>query len=102
MLERNDGHLVTVSSVAGVVGDYSQLVFYFIQLTICCYCLLGTSHLSDYSASKFGAVGLIESLAVELENLKKTGVKTTLICPYYIDTGMFAGIQTRYRWLMLN
>ena len=22
------------------------------------------------------------------------------MCPYYIDTGMFAGVKTRFRWLL--
>jgi len=27
-------------------------------------------------------------------------VKTTCICPYYIDTGMFKGVQTKFPLLM--
>ncbi|MCP3877740.1 MAG: short-chain dehydrogenase, partial [Sulfitobacter sp.] len=27
-------------------------------------------------------------------------VKTTVICPFYIDTGMFAGVKTRFPWLL--
>lgn len=26
----------------------------------------------------------------------KTGVRTTCVCPYFIDTGMFEGAATRY------
>lgn len=51
--------------------------------------------LQDYCASKFGAVGFHESLTHELlaENLH--GIKTTLVCPYIVDTGMFAGCEIR-------
>ena len=75
MIENNHGHIVSVSSVAG---------------------LFGTSGLGDYCASKFAVVGFEESLRNELQNLKKTGVKTTLVCPYYINTGMFQGTQSEY------
>ncbi|PIO56351.1 hypothetical protein TELCIR_22250, partial [Teladorsagia circumcincta] len=49
----------------------------------------------DYCASKHGAMGFHESLAAELATLGKQGVKTTVVCPYYIDTGMFDGVQTK-------
>ena len=73
MLNKNHGHVVTVSSIAG---------------------MFGTAGLCDYCASKFAAVGFDESLRNELINLGKTGVKTTLVCPYYINTGMFDGVKT--------
>ena len=27
-------------------------------------------------------------------------VVTTIVCPYYIDTGMFRGVRTRFPWLL--
>lgn len=42
--------------------------------------------MSDYSASKFGVVGLMEALEVECEVLGKQGVKFTTVCPGYIAT----------------
>ena len=72
MLERNSGCVVAVSSMAGLVG---------------------TANLNDYCASKWAVVGLMESLAGQIYNEKKTGVYTTVVCPYYIDTGMFAGVN---------
>ena len=72
MLERNSGSIVAVSSMAGLVG---------------------TANLNDYCASKHAVVGLMESLAGQIFNEGKTGVYTTVICPYYIDTGMFAGVN---------
>jgi all-trans-retinol dehydrogenase (NAD+) len=78
MLARNEGHLVTIASAAGI---------------------LGVTGLADYSASKFGAFGYHEAITMELQK-KKTAVKTTLVCPYYIDTGMFEGVKTRFPLLL--
>lgn len=78
MIARNAGHVVTVASAAGLVG---------------------VARLADYCASKFAAVGFDESLRAELRQLAP-GVKTTVICPYYISTGMFAGVKTRFPWLL--
>ena len=52
---------------------------------------MGIHKLADYCASKFGAVGFAESLMAELHVLGKDGVKSTLVCPYFISTGMFDG-----------
>lgn len=71
MMEKNHGHVVSVASIAGLVGAY--------QLT-------------DYCASKFAAVGLEESLRLELNCDGYDGIHSTVVCPYYINTGMFAGI----------
>lgn len=49
----------------------------------------------DYCASKFGAVGFHESLSHELKAAEKDGIKTTLVCPYLVDTGMFRGCRIR-------
>jgi all-trans-retinol dehydrogenase (NAD+) len=78
MLERNKGHLVTIASAAG---------------------LAGTSKLTDYCSSKFAAVGFDESLRVELKR-QESKVVTTVVCPFYTDTGMFAGVRTRFPWLL--
>jgi len=71
MLARNKGHLVTIASMAGQIG---------------------VSGLADYCASKFGAVGFNESMRFELKTQKKDGVKTTVVCPFFINTGMFDGV----------
>lgn len=78
MLERGHGHVVTVASAAGIVG---------------------TPKLADYCASKFAAVGFDESLRLEMLR-NGHAIKTTVVCPYYIDTGMFAGVKTRFPWLL--
>ena len=71
MITNNKGHIVTVSSVAGLVG---------------------TPGLSDYCASKFGAFGIDESLRTEMKK-QNYNVKTTCVCPYFINTGMFDGVK---------
>lgn len=78
MIAQGRGHLVTVASAAG---------------------LSGTSRLTDYCASKFAAVGFDESLRLELKRLGHP-IRTTVVCPYYIDTGMFRGVKTRFSWLL--
>jgi all-trans-retinol dehydrogenase (NAD+) len=74
MLARNSGHVVTIASAAGIVG---------------------ISKMTDYCASKHAAVGFDESLRLELRRLGSR-VMTTVVCPFYINTGMFAGVRTRF------
>lgn len=78
MLERDHGHLVTISSAAG---------------------LIGVTGLADYSASKFAAFGFHEAIRMELRR-RKSAVATTVICPFFINTGMFAGVKTRFPLLL--
>ena len=78
MVETNSGHIVTVASAGGIVGS---------------------SGLVDYSASKFGAFGFHEALRAELkkQNLK---IHTTVVCPFFIKSEMFAGVKTRFPFLL--
>lgn len=78
MLERDYGSVVTIASAAGLVGVARQ---------------------TDYSASKYAAVGFAESLRAELRH-KGSNVHTLLVCPYYISTGMFDGVKTRFPLLL--
>lgn len=78
MVDRREGHVVTIASVAGLVG---------------------VDKLADYCASKFAAVGFDESLRVAMKS-EKTGVRTTVVCPYFIDTGMFDGVASRFPFLL--
>jgi all-trans-retinol dehydrogenase (NAD+) len=75
MVESNHGHIVNIASIAGIVG---------------------TNKMTDYCAAKFGDVGFTESLEYELRASDKHGVKTTTVCPYFINTGMFEGCKTRF------
>ncbi|KAH9496694.1 Retinol dehydrogenase 10-B [Bulinus truncatus] len=51
--------------------------------------------MADYCASKFASVGFEESLRMELAQRGITSVKTTVVCPFLIDTGMFEGCKMR-------
>lgn len=44
------------------------------------------------SATRHPPVGLDESLRLELNCDGYDGIHSTVVCPYYINTGMFAGI----------
>ncbi|XP_043673685.1 estradiol 17-beta-dehydrogenase 11 isoform X1 [Vespula pensylvanica] len=74
MMKENYGHIVTIASVAG---------------------LLGTYNCTDYSATKSAAIGLHESLFSELKAHGYEGIHMTLVCPYLIDTKMFNGVKPR-------
>lgn len=78
MMKADSGHIVTIASAAGMVG-------------VC--------GLADYSASKFAAFGFNESLRMELGKLKSS-VRTTIVCPFYIKTGLFEGVKTRFPLLL--
>ena len=80
MMERNHGHIVNVASIAG--------------FTAC-------NGLSDYCASKFAAVGFNDALDLEL-HAAGSAVRTTVVCPYFINTGMFDGCQTRFESTQLR
>jgi len=74
MVKRNDGHLVTIASAAG---------------------LLAMPGMGIYSATKHALMGLNEALRNELRN-NNSKVKTTVVCPYIINTGMFEGMKTPF------
>ncbi|MCU9996728.1 SDR family oxidoreductase [Mobiluncus mulieris] len=74
MIKRDRGSVVTIASAAGLVGVPRQC---------------------DYNGSKFGAVGFAQSLREELRHMG-SHVHTLLYCPYYISTGMFEGVQTKF------
>lgn len=78
MINNGAGHIVTIASAAGFAG---------------------TAKMVDYSASKFAAVGFDDALRVELKDIG-TPVMTTVVCPFYIDTGMFHGVKTRFASLL--
>ena len=64
MIERGDGRIVTVASVAG---------------------LYGARYTAAYTASKHAAVGLMRATAAEVAG---TGVTSNAVCPAYVDTAM--------------
>ncbi len=44
-------------------------------------------------------MGFDESLRLELAQIG-SAVKTTVVCPFYVKTGMFEGVKTRFPWLL--
>lgn len=78
MIERDRGRLVTIASAGGLVGVARQ---------------------TDYSASKWAAVGFTEAVRSELRSTGST-VGTLTVCPFYIDTGMFDGAGSRFPRLL--
>ncbi|XP_077877699.1 estradiol 17-beta-dehydrogenase 11-like isoform X5 [Ictidomys tridecemlineatus] len=66
MMMNNHGHIVTVASAAGLVG---------------------VPFLQAYCSSKFAAVGFHGALTEELNAFEKNGIKTTCLCPNFINTG---------------
>jgi len=68
MIARGEGHIVMVASAAG---------------------LLGVPGMAAYSATKHAVIGFAESLRLELRRAGARGVGTTIVCPSFIDTGMF-------------
>lgn len=57
--------------------------------------LLGTYGCTDYSATKFACVGFHEALYTELKTHGYDDIHMTLVCPYYIASGMFSGVKPR-------
>ncbi len=64
MRKRNSGRIVTVASVAGLVGS---------------------PYIAAYTAAKHAAIGLMRATAAELTG---TGVTANAVCPGYVDTPM--------------
>jgi all-trans-retinol dehydrogenase (NAD+) len=78
MIKRGHGHVVTVSSAAAISP---------------------APKLADYAATKWAAFGFDEALRLEFKRYK-VPVNTTVVCPYYINTGMFDGVKTRFNFLL--
>jgi len=78
MLEKNRGHLINIASAGG---------------------LIGVAKMSDYSASKFAHIGFDEALRMEFKQLGQN-INTTIVTPYFINTGMFNGVKTKFSFLL--
>ncbi|XP_055709796.1 epidermal retinol dehydrogenase 2-like isoform X2 [Phlebotomus papatasi] len=74
MIEKNRGHLVSISSVAG---------------------LIGAANLVPYCASKFAVRGMMEALFEELRE-NKIPIKLTVAYPYMVDTGLCKSPKMRF------
>lgn len=73
MLRRNRGHICNIASAAG---------------------MLGVPKLSVYCASKWAVIGWTESMRVELKQAR-SHVRVTSVAPYFINTGMFDGVNSK-------
>lgn len=73
MIKRDKGQIVTICSAAG---------------------MLALPKMSIYAASKWGAIGWSDSVRIELQRMK-SHVQMTTVAPYFINTGMFDGVQSR-------
>lgn len=69
MIEKNHGHIVALSSIAGLIG-FNNLV--------------------PYCGSKFAVRGMMEALMEEMRQITngKSQIKFTTVCPYMVDTGL--------------
>ncbi|MFI7396272.1 3-oxoacyl-ACP reductase FabG [Streptomyces tendae] len=71
MARRGEGAVVTLSSVAGLVGNAGQ---------------------ANYSASKAGIIALTQAMAREFGRL---GVRANVVAPGFIDTDMVASVSQK-------
>ncbi|MEE6460043.1 hypothetical protein FKM82_000838 [Ascaphus truei] len=74
MMRNNHGHIVTISSSAGHFG---------------------VPFMVDYCSTKFASVGFHKALTAELCVLQKTGIKTSCVCPVFVDTGFVKNPSSR-------
>ncbi|NXK95569.1 RDHE2 dehydrogenase, partial [Formicarius rufipectus] len=73
MMASNHGHLVSIDSAGGLLGFY---------------------RMTDYCASKFAVLGMMEGINSELYEAGKHGIKTTIICPYFVNTALSRGFKS--------
>ncbi|XP_013183978.1 epidermal retinol dehydrogenase 2 [Amyelois transitella] len=82
MLERNQGHIVSMASMAGIMG---------------------LSNIVPYCGSKYAVRGIMEALYVELHEDKSRdtdGIKLTTICPTIVNTGLCKKPRSRFPKVM--
>lgn len=72
MVQRGRGHVVTIASITSIVP---------------------TPGMATYTVSKHAAYGFGETLRTELHS-QAPGVKSTVVMPFFIATGMFEGAGT--------
>jgi short-subunit dehydrogenase len=82
MLENHTGHIVTISSAAGIVGAPGRRAHNYNNFHS------SFSGLVDYSASKFAVFGFMEALQHELTDLGNHEISFTTVCPIYVRTSM--------------
>ncbi|XP_063616404.1 17-beta-hydroxysteroid dehydrogenase 13-like [Cydia splendana] len=77
MLERNYGHIVAMSSMAG---------------------MMPVPNLVPYCGSKFAVRAIMDTLALELQSQPRdaSGLKFTTICPFVVNTGLCHRPKSRF------
>ncbi|HEY9777633.1 MAG TPA: SDR family NAD(P)-dependent oxidoreductase [Planktothrix sp.] len=78
MMKRGWGRIVNISSISGKMGE---------------------AYGAAYSASKFGMVGLTQSLALETARL---GITVNAVCPGWVETDMSLTQLNDEEWCKLN
>ena len=73
MLARNKGHICNIASAAGMISN---------------------PKMAPYVASKWAVIGWSDSLRIELKQAKSK-VRVSTIAPYFINTGMFNGVNSK-------
>lgn len=73
MMKQNSGHICNIASSGGLISN---------------------PKMSVYAASKWALIGWSDSVRLEMKQLKKD-IHVTTIMPYYINTGMFDGVQSK-------
>ncbi|KYB29771.1 epidermal retinol dehydrogenase 2 [Tribolium castaneum] len=79
MKKNNHGHIVALSSCAG---------------------LFGLENLVPYCGTKFAVRGIMEALHEEFRQEKNCKIETTCVCPYMVDTGLCKKPKVRFERLM--
>uniref|UniRef100_A0A914RR84 Uncharacterized protein n=1 Tax=Parascaris equorum TaxID=6256 RepID=A0A914RR84_PAREQ len=74
MEERNDGHIVAISSIAGYCGETYGLA---------------------YCPTKFAIRGVMECLEMEMRDRGLYGINFTTLCPYFARTPMITNMGMR-------
>lgn len=72
MIAKGNGHIIMMSSACG---------------------LLGVPGLAAYAATKHAVIGLAESIRLELAANGHKGIGMTIVCPSFVNTGMFSGVK---------
>ena len=72
MIFQKSGHICNIASSAGFISN---------------------PKMSVYAASKWAVIGWSDSLRLEMK-MKNSSIRISTVTPYYINTGMFAGVQS--------
>jgi short-subunit dehydrogenase len=81
LIRSKDAHMIHMASATGLVG---------------------VPMASTYASSKWAVIGFAESLRQELDELGVRHVRSTIVCPSTVDTGMFRGTKPPLLMPMLD